>query len=170
VTLGSRSGGNAVFRETIELARPDGRDHRGQRYGDLSRKAVAEQNEHGYDRRQNHRRRVGMRQAIEDLPQPKQRIAGACGDPEHVTEHGNADLASDSGEKPGQYRTRQEIGEESEPEGSSQQQQPGGQQRGHPDQRGIVRATRCGERGERTCEDRCGCRVSGHDQMAGSAE
>ena len=63
-------------------------------------KAVTEQNEHDYDRGQHHRRRAGVGQAVEDLPQPKQRIAGARGYAEHVAEHGDADLASDPARNP----------------------------------------------------------------------
>ena len=61
-----------------------------------------------------------------DLPELPERLPRRDIDPDHVAEHRRADLNADAGEEPGQRRSWEKVGEESEPEDAGQRQKAGG--------------------------------------------
>ena len=132
--------------------------------------ALAEQNAAGHQHGQRQRREAGAFQALQELPRLTERAVRGDRDAEHVRQHGDADLAADAGEKPDQHGARQEVGQEPQLEDPRQQQQPGGEQRDHADQRDVLRAAGRRHGGQRAEQDGCGGGVGRHDQVAGRPE
>ena len=91
-------------------------------------------------------------------------------DSQHLSQHGDADLEPNSGEKAGKHGLGEKVGDEAQFEQSRQQQEPSGKQRNRPRQRNISRAG-CGRQaGDSSGEDGRGRGVGGNHQVAGGAE
>jgi len=74
--------------------------------------AITEQDTARHEQGERHCRKIGSRQGLQDFPRLTERAMRADRDTEHVTQHRYADLNPDTGEKPDQNRTREEICEE----------------------------------------------------------
>ncbi len=145
-------------------------DHHHERDGKPRSEPFSDEDGRNHENRQAEGQRAESRQAFAHLPQLPERPVRLHVDAEHPSEHGDADLDADAGEKADEGGARQEVGEEAQLEDPREQQEAGGQEGQHADQRHVFRARDRRHARKRARKDRRGGRVGRHDQMARRAE
>ena len=86
------------------------------------RSKPAEGEDAGHDHyRDNHGRQVDVRQGAEDLEELHNGSAGPNLHADHLAQHRNTDLKSDTGEKSHQHSLREEVSQESQSQDACQQ-------------------------------------------------
>ena len=125
----------------------------------------------GYDcRRKRDRGQVYVRDALIDLDQLPYGLMGFDLQPEHSTEHCNADLKAHSGKKSHQHGLREEVSQKAQLQNSGQQQQSSGQQGHGSSQRHISRAGQRRHGRDSARKNGCCGRIGSHDQVSRRTE
>lgn len=94
-------------------------DHR---HREMRRETLPEQDGGDHQNRDRERGGVDSRQAAQNVPELDQSAMGIDCDPQHVGQHGDADLHADAGEKTDQRGAREKIGQKPQPENAREQQ------------------------------------------------